>query len=81
MNAHPLPGLDQPTRERVEAIPESKIPSVISTLEYRFAMPVSRNTKARQALFDSMGEGEFGYLLGWALALRILGIDFPEDLA
>lgn len=81
MNAFPLPGPDQPTLERLKKIPESKIPMIISTLEYRFSLPVSRNLKARRALLDSMGSGSFGYLLGWALALRIIGEQFPSDLA
>lgn len=81
MNAHPRLGLDQPTLERIEALPEKRIPAVISALEYRYMLPVARNPKSVFALLDSMGEGDRGYLYGWVLALQFIGESFPSDLA
>jgi len=74
-------GLDQPTLERIEAVPESKIPFIISALEHRFNDRVTRNPKALHILFDYMGVGTRGYLLGWVLALKAIGEFLPSDLA
>jgi len=74
-------GLDQPTLERIEAVPESKIPTIISSLECRFNNRITRDPRALHILFDYMGVGSRGYLLGWVLALQLIGESLPEDLA